>query len=205
MSCQKKPSNNLAGIDGLEKKTMPNQNDFETSLFIFKCPECGDYFDSLNYSTNTTGREWGTAIIPDLNSLTNLDFEHNSEDSETGDWGDDLEYTCVDCEETISRTQIKSNSKVIEMKQSEYLEIIKIENYLEKLYRGKIKGGKLKVSYDEKPISGNDKIIRKEGNTSNIFDHGAECPKCHAVFQVEKKETFPVCVECGKEFERKIK
>lgn len=175
-----------------------------TDLFIFHCPECDEYFKELIYSVDTKGREWGRVSLE-----TEEDLYHNSDESESGDWDGTPEYSCYDCGEIFTEDEIKANSKIITVKNSDLPAIKAQENYLEKIWKSKIKKGKFKPMADEKPESGAETSIFKENQKHEAMFFGAECPKCHTMFQTNngesssKQKTFPTCVECGKEFELK--
>ena len=180
---------------------MPNQtSDQLVTISIFKCPECGEYNQGMNYRVSTKGREWGTAYLEDID---NFEFDHNSDDSESGDWENDIEYQCIECNNTISPHTIKANSKILKISTSQFNEIrTDNSNHLELLYRGKIKPGQMKITSDEKPEHNADRAVFRKETKSDFFNYGAECPKCHNSFQVGTEEKFLTCVECGKEFEK---
>jgi hypothetical protein len=70
---------------------------------MWKCPNCNNEVDHLQYSVNTCSNEYGTADLSDKKEIgkRNIVCDYNSDDYGDSDWNGDPEYTCPECDDEI--------------------------------------------------------------------------------------------------------
>jgi DNA-directed RNA polymerase subunit RPC12/RpoP len=145
----------------------------------YKCPKCDEIIEKLNYSCDTTGREYGDAMIDDDGEL--CDYESN--DSDCGDC-DNYEYQCPECNNEISPDDL------IEVDEDEEKEDKSGINEDGKKIEPKLQDISQKListrenSYWSSDLSENDYVVCKECGEKNILDENEEscaCSNCDTI------------------------
>lgn len=152
---------------------------------MWKCPECNEEIESLNYRVSTVGTESGSCSIKTYRNNTEAtDYES---DDHSDEWDGDFEYFCPECNEEINLSDIQSKE---EEKEEE--------------------SGRLEENENSKNI--NKKTIEGENQegTDIMLKTANICPKCKYYFPRSEKEEYNYkkkeeniieCPECGIEFD----
>jgi len=153
---------------------------------MWKCPECNNEISELNYEVETSGKDYGNAILSSNNNVNLCIIEdHDCTDSESGDWTEDVEYTCPECNTTVSPRELIW----CENTETEEIEIIKQPETPEES-RHRIITPTNNILKDEEAKDTSSSIICKNCrhifvcNTdrgyygSNNIEEIIDCPKC---------------------------
>ena len=189
------------------------------------CPECRDEIRTLRYSCDTTGREYGDALIGQYEIE-----DHERGDSDTDDTSN-YTYSCSNCDEEITEEYIEANAqgevrveprgRFVTAGQIASVNSDRDEAQRRRLY-GYERGFALRMNATpaerdeveaQKPDTGADDI---QGNNHSlelemILKFGCECPNCGKMIQVAEPTnrsrnqaaviiTHTTCPGCGHEF-----
>ena len=73
----------------------------------WKCPGCQAPVDDLRYSVSTSGTEYGTAMLTDVNEEDDRITDHEFSDTGDTNWeGDTAEYECPHCDRSIDPSEL---------------------------------------------------------------------------------------------------
>ena len=139
----------------------------------WKCPSCDEEINSLNYTVNTVGSEYGDATLSNSEpgpGRTNREIvvDHDYSDSGDNNWDGEPDYTCPECSDDIVP------STLIWIEPEEIEEEEKPKNLEEESHN------------IIKPITN---IIRSNDSISrDLLDFTLICKKCNHIFVYDAGE-----------------
>lgn len=72
----------------------------------WKCPRCDAPVDDLRYSVSTSGTEYGTASLSDVNEEDDRIIDHDYSDNGDTNWEGDCEYECPHCDRSVDPSEL---------------------------------------------------------------------------------------------------
>jgi uncharacterized protein YbaR (Trm112 family) len=74
---------------------------------MWKCPNCNNEIESLQYHVNTQSSEYGTAELSEKKQERgDIVTDYNSDDYGDSDWDGSPEYTCPECDNDVSLNEL---------------------------------------------------------------------------------------------------
>ena len=167
---------------------------------MWKCPECEHEIEHLQYHVNTQSSEYGTADLSDTKQERgDIVCDYNSDDYGDSDWDGSPEYTCPECDNDVSLSDlIWVNEDDDEEEKPKVKKEPEPEETLHKIIRPErdIIKSDLPKSTEESIICKNKKclhvfVIEETGTYQRRYnnendDEIFECPKCSTSITLEE-------------------
>lgn len=72
----------------------------------WKCPRCLAPVEDLRYSVSTSGTEYGTAMLSDVNEEDDRITDHEYSDTGDTNWEGDTDYECPHCDKSVDPSEL---------------------------------------------------------------------------------------------------
>lgn len=166
---------------------------------MWKCPNCNHELERLDYHVNTQSSEYGTADLSDTKQIRgDIVVDYNSDDYGDNEWDGSPEYTCPECDNDVSLSDLIWVNDDDEEEEEKPKLPPEPEETLHKI----IKPSKDIIKTDM-PKSTEDSIICKNKKCLHVFvieesdtyqrrrnniddDELFECPKCSTSITLEE-------------------
>ncbi len=138
---------------------------------MWKCPNCENEVTSLDYTVNTTGSEYGRAILSnkkqeDIDAIVE---DHDYSDNGDTEWDGSPNYRCPECDSDLDPTDLIWEEENEETNPTQNQRTPEIEEKPR---------GKIENEWNKHFDKGNQK-------KDNMLEEGNFCPKCKYFFPKE--------------------